>query len=258
MKKSVSFDYSGRVALITGGADGIGRATALAFAESGASVAVADCDTKKGEEILALLAERGKEGLFIQSDVSKPADVETLLESTLSRFGRLDFAFNNAGILGEQLLLAENNAENWNRVIGVNLTGVFLCMLHEIPALLRTGGGVIVNNASIVGTVAFPASAPYTASKHGVIGLTKTAALEYAKSNIRVNAVCPGFIGTKLLEGVGITPANEMGQTIAGMHPLGRFGTPEEIAGVILWLCSDQASFVTGHALLADGGYTAQ
>jgi NAD(P)-dependent dehydrogenase (short-subunit alcohol dehydrogenase family) len=181
-----------------------------------------------------------------------------MVQSTLRRFGRLDYAFNNAGILGEAKPLAELTPENWQRVIGANLTGVFLSLLHEIPALLKTGGGVIVNNASVLGTVATPGLAPYVAAKHGVIGLTKTAALEYGRQNIRVNAVCPGYVCTPLLDSAGLGTETEAGQSFAAMQALGRFASPEEIAAVVLWLCSDQASFVTGHALLADGGYSAQ
>lgn len=249
--------FSGKVALVTGAAAGIGRATALAFARERAKIILADVMAKEGEEAAQTIRKAGGEAMFIKTDVAKPADVERAVDQALENFGRLDFAFNNAGIEGRRATTAECTEENWDRVISINLKGVWLCLRQEIPVMRQQGGGAIVNNASIAGLVGFPGLPAYTASKFGVIGLTKAAALEYAKDGIRVNAVCPGVIHTAMVDRL-IEENPEMGAGISAGTPLGRMGKPEEIAEVVIWLCSDAASFVTGHALAADGGYVAQ
>ncbi|MDD2912535.1 MAG: SDR family oxidoreductase [Candidatus Bipolaricaulis anaerobius] len=249
--------FSGKVALVTGAAAGIGRATALAFAREGAKVVLADVLVKEGEEAAQAIRKAGGEAIFIKTDVSKPAEVERAVNQAIENFGRLDVAFNNAGIEGRRAPTADCAEETWDRVISINLKGVWLCLRQEIPAMVNQGGGAIVNNASIAGLVGFPGLPAYTASKFGVIGLTKAAALEYAKDGIRVNAVCPGVIHTAMVDRL-IQENPEMEAGLAAGTPLGRMGEPEEIAEVVTWLCSDAASFVTGHALAADGGYVAQ
>jgi NAD(P)-dependent dehydrogenase (short-subunit alcohol dehydrogenase family) len=248
----------GKVALVTGGASGIGRATALVFAKQGAKVVVADVSTQGGEETVRMIEDAGGEALFVKTDVSRTHDVEAMVSKTVETYGRLDHAFNNAGIEGAQAPTAEYPKEAWDRVISINLTGVWLCMKYEIQQMLKQEGGTIVNMSSILGKVGFANSPAYEASKHGVIGLTKAAALEYATAGIRVNAVCPGFIETPMLERAGILADPELREQIVNLHPVKRLGTPEEVAKAVLWLCSDAASFVTGHALLVDGGYVAQ
>jgi NAD(P)-dependent dehydrogenase (short-subunit alcohol dehydrogenase family) len=248
----------GKVALVTGGSSGIGRATAERFAERGVRVVVNDIDVEAGEKTIKKIQDDGGEAIFLRADVSKPADVEATIGQIMERYGRLDYAFNNAGIEGVQAYTASFPEEEWNRVLDVNLTGVWLCMREEIPVMLQTGGGAIVNNASILGLVGFANASAYVASKHAVVGLTKTAAIEYATRSIRVNAICPAFIETPMLERGGLTTDKEMLNLIAGLHPMKRLGTPMEIADAVIWLCSDEASFVTGHAMLVDGGYIAQ
>ena len=247
-----------KVALITGGSAGIGRATALAFAREGARVVIADVDVEGGEGTARLVRTAGGEALFVPTDVSRTTDVRTLVERTVATYGRLDYACNNAGIEGTQAPTADYPEEIWNRVININLTGVWLCMKYEIPQMLTQGGGVIVNMASILGTVGFPNAAAYVAAKHGLIGLTRTAAIEYAPRGIRVNAVCPAFIATPMLDRAGLLTNPEVYATLVNLHPIKRLGKPEEVAEAVIWLCSDAASFVTGHALLVDGGYIAQ
>jgi NAD(P)-dependent dehydrogenase (short-subunit alcohol dehydrogenase family) len=253
--------FSGKVALVTGAASGIGRATAVAFARAGARVVVADISEAGGQETVRMAQAAGGEGTFVRCDVSQPAQVETLVSAAVAAFGQLDCAVNNAGIEGVPAVTAEYPEDVWQRVIGINLTGQWLGMKHEITQMLAQGhGGAIVNMASILGVVGFATAAAYTAAKHGLIGLTQVAALEYADKGIRVNAVCPGFIDTPMVmdRGVGARTHPEVYQMLVGLHPMGRLGKPEEIAEAVLWLCSDVASFVTGHALLVDGGYTAR
>jgi len=204
-----------------------------------------------------MIRDQGGTAIHVTCDVSQDTDVAQLIDATVRTYGRLDYACNNAGIEGVQTPTADYPADQWDRVLAVNLTGVWLCMKHEIPAMLANGGA-IVNMASILGVVGFANAAAYTAAKHGVVGLTKVAAIEYATQGIRVNAVCPAFIATPMLERAGISPGTEMYAMVAGLHPIKRLGTPEEIAEAVLWLCSEKASFVTGHAMLVDGGYVAQ
>lgn len=251
-------DWKGKVALVTGAGSGIGKATAREFAKRGTAVVLADVAAEAGEQVAnELRRDFDARSLFVRCDVMRSTDVAALVDATMDRFGRLDFAFNNAGIEGKQALLDETSEADWDRTIAINLKGVWLCMKHELPAMLKNGGGAIVNCSSIAGLVGFPAIAPYVASKHGVLGLTKTAALEYAKRNVRVNAVCPGVIATPMIDRFSGGDATKAAALSAG-EPIGRMGRPEEIADAVLWLCSDESSFVTGHALAADGGWTAQ
>jgi NAD(P)-dependent dehydrogenase (short-subunit alcohol dehydrogenase family) len=246
-------DMSGKVAIVTGGSAGIGRATALAFADQGAAVLIADIDPR-GEKVAAEIEEQGGRAVFLHTDVSEPDDVERMVATTLERFGRLDYAFNNAGIEGTPAPVHEASPDNWHRTIAVNLTSVWLCMRAEIPAMLAGGGGAIVNCSSVAGLVGFPGMSAYVASKHGVVGLTKTAALEYATEGIRVNAVCPGVIATEMIDRF-TQGSDEALANLTASEPMGRLGTSEEIASAVLWLCSDGASFTTGQALAVDGGF---
>jgi NAD(P)-dependent dehydrogenase (short-subunit alcohol dehydrogenase family) len=251
--------FSGKVALVTGGASGIGRACAQLFASEGASVVVSDVALEGGHETVRLIEEDGGEAFFVEADVSKAAQVEALVGGTVEAYGHLDYAFNNAGIEGR---MATNTAdyleEDWDRVIAVNLKGVWLCMKHEIAHMLRRGGGSIVNNSSVEGLVGLQGTSAYAASKHGVVGLTKTAALEYAQSGIRVNAVCPGLIRTPMVERYTGGDAETEAQWAAIFEPVGRMGSSEEVAEAVVWLCSEAASFVTGHAMAVDGGFLAR
>jgi len=248
-------------ALVTGAAAGIGRATALTFAAQGANVVVSDVNAEGGKETVALIEQAGGTALFVHADVSNPTDVDALIAKTVASFGKLDCAVNNAGIEGKISAFAEQPENNFDTIIAVNLKGTFLCLQAEIEAMQKTGGGAIVNLASIAGLIGFPGLSPYVASKHGVIGLTKNAALEYATSDIRVNAVCPGGVDTRMLDSLadqstgGTQTSTEM---MAPLHPMGRIGTPQEIANLIVWLCSPLAAFVTGTAIPIDGGYVAQ
>lgn len=250
------FQFGGKVALITGATSGIGKATAQAFALCGARVVVSGINEAEGQAVVDQIKRNDGEAVFVQADVTSQEDVDHLIQETLSTYGRLDYAFNNAGIEGVTALTAESTEENWERVLSVNLTGVWRCMKAEIPHMLANGGGAIVNCSSVAGLVGFAGSAPYVASKHGIIGLTKSAALEYAALGIRINAVCPGVIDTPMVERV--THDNpEMEQQLISQEPIARMGTPEEIADAVLWLCSDSASFVVGHPLVVDGGMIA-
>ena len=246
-----------KVALVTGAGSGIGKATAAAFAKAGYAVALADVDDAAGDRLVADLREQSADCSFVRCDVSDEHDVRHLIERVVANHGRLDAAFNNAGIEGDNIPTAEGTAANFDRVIAVNLRGVWLCLREEIRQMLRQkGGGAIVNCSSVAGLIGLPGMSAYVASKHGVIGLTRTAALECARSNIRVNAVCPGAIQTPMLD-------RYMAQTEGGRaqmeatEPVGRIGDPAEIAAAVCWLCSSGASFTTGHALAVDGGWTA-
>ncbi len=247
--------FDGKVALVTGGSYGIGRATAVAFAKRGAKVVVVDWKEDKDNETIKLIKSAGGDALFVQCDVSGSNEVRDMIEKAIARFGRLDFAFNNAGIEGETAPTHECTEANWDKTIGINLKGVWLCMKHEIPQMLKAGKGVIVNCASIAGLSGFAGLPAYVATKHGVVGLTKSAALEYAKKGIRVNAVCPGVIHTAMIDRITGRDKEVEKQYIA-MEPIGRMGNPEEVAEAVIWLCSDAASFVTGIAMPVDGGFT--
>lgn len=248
---------NGKVALVTGASSGIGRATAMAFAQAGAHVVLADLNVQGAKDTEKLVIKEGVKCLFVQCDVSQVRQVENMVMKSVATFGRIDFAFNNAGIEGEQAVTADSTEENWDRVLDVNLKSVWACMKYEIAVMLKQGGGSIVNCASIAGLVGFPGIPAYVASKHGMVGLTKTAALEYVKQNIRVNAVCPGVIDTPMIARYTHGDKGIEGQ-LAAAEPIGRVGEPGEIAEAVLWLCSDRASFVTGIALPVDGGWVAQ
>ena len=249
---------SGKIALITGGGSGIGRATAIVFAREGAKVVIADYNRDGGEQTVKMIKSAGGEASFIEANVAVAKQAEAMVAKTVETYGRLDCAFNNAGIEGEMGgNIADCSEENWGRIIGINLTGVFLCMKYEIPQMLKQGGGSIVNTASAAGLIGLPGGTAYVASKHGVAGLTKSAALEYAKSGIRINAVCPGFIRTAMTERV-MDGGSISEEAMIAAEPIGRIGKPEEIANVVLFLCSEDASFVTGLPMPVDGGYVAQ
>lgn len=249
--------FQNQVALVTGGSFGIGRAACVAFAGRGAKVVIADWIEDQESTTLRLIQEAGSEGLFVQCDVSNGKDVKALIEKTIATFGRLDFAFNNAGIEGSLAPTHECTEENWDKTTGINLKGIWLCMHHEIQQMRKQGKGVIVNCASVAGLAGFPGLPAYVASKHGVVGLTKTAALENASAGIRVNAVCPGVIHTAMIDRV-TGQSKEVEKQYTAMEPIGRMGKPEEVAEAVVWLCSDAASFVTGDAMTVDGGFSAK
>jgi NAD(P)-dependent dehydrogenase (short-subunit alcohol dehydrogenase family) len=247
--------YTGKVAFVTGAANGIGRAAAVAFAREGASVVVADVSEQGNEETARMIEELGGRALAVRCDVSQAGDVEAALDKTIEAFGRLDIAFNNAGVEQPITAAADITEVEWDRIVDIDLRGVFLCMKCEIPLMLKQGRGAIVNTSSGAGVKGFAGQAAYAAAKHGIVGLTRSAALDYAHSKIRINAVCPGIVATPMMQRfTGGTPQGE--KRVIAQEPVGRMGTPEEIAEAVVWLCSDAASFVTGHAMVVDGGQT--
>jgi NAD(P)-dependent dehydrogenase (short-subunit alcohol dehydrogenase family) len=254
--ETLARELDGKVALVTGATSGIGRETAILFAKAGAKVVVSGRREPEGNETLELIRAAGGDGLFVQTDVSKASEVEALVQKAVEKFGRLDIAFNNAGIEGVWVPIARQSEEDFDRTIAINLKGVWLCLKYEIRQMLKQGsGGAIVNMASITGLVGGGGAAAYSASKHGVIGLTKSAALETARNAIRINAVCPAVIETPMEQRLFGAPA--VHKSVVGMHPIGRFGTPAEIAEGVLWMCSDRSSFMTGQSMVLDGGFLA-
>src|SRR5271165_6809889 len=252
----MTMELRGKVCIVTGGTSGIGRDTAILFAKAGVKVVVAGRREAEGKETVDLVHSAGGDGFFVKTDVSQAADVDALVRKTVERFGRLDIAFNNAGIEGSLTPIAEQSEEDWDRTIDINLKGVWLCLKYEIQQMLKQGhGGAIVNMASVAGLVGTAGAAAYSASKHGVLGLTKAAALETARSGIRINAVCPAAVETTMAERLYSSPA--VHKYVLGCHPIGRFGRPAEIAEAVVWMCSDRASFMTGQSLALDGGFLA-
>lgn len=249
-------DMNGKVAIVTGASSGIGKCVAEFYAREGSSVVLSDVNEELGREAANTIDPDGKSAIFFKADVSQPGDCEALVTATLEKFGRLDFACNNAGIGGEQNPTADYSVEGWQKVIGVNLSGVFYCMKYEIPAMLKSGGGAIINMTSILGQVSFLGAVGYVAAKHGVVGLTKNAAVEYSARGVRVNAVGPGFISTPMIQALEDNkPAYDQ---LVSLHPVGRLGKPEEVAELVIWLSSEKASFVTGAYYPVDGGYLAR
>lgn len=248
----------GKILLVTGASSGIGRATALAGAREGACIVVADLAAHTGAETVEMIKRQGGEAVFVRTDVTQAAQVEALVQAAVAAYGRIDCAHNNAGIEGELATTADYVEESWDRVMAVNLKGVWLCMKYEIPQMLQQGSGSIVNTSSLAGLVGARRMPAYVASKHGVAGLTKTAALEYARSGIRVNAVCPGFIHTSMVDRMFLGRRPDIADRLAAAEPIGRLGQPEEVAEAVVWLSSDAASFVTGHTMTIDGGLYAQ
>jgi NAD(P)-dependent dehydrogenase (short-subunit alcohol dehydrogenase family) len=248
-------DFDGKVAIVTGGSSGIGRSTAQLYARAGARVVVSDIDEDGGHETVRLLSDEGGQAEFVRADVGKPADCEKLVAATMEHYGRLDIACNNAGISGASAPTGEYGIDDWQRVIDINLSSVFYCMRYQIPAMLENDGGAIVNIASILGKVGFATAPAYTAAKHGVVGLTRTAALEYSAKGIRVNAVGPGFISTPLI--AQLEDDDDTKQMLVSKHAIGRLGKDMEVAALIAFLSSEQASFITGSYHAVDGGYLA-
>jgi NAD(P)-dependent dehydrogenase (short-subunit alcohol dehydrogenase family) len=252
----MSTELQNKVALVTGGTTGIGRDTAVLFAKAGAKVVVSGRRETEGKETSNLIRAAGGDGLFVKSDVSKSSDVQSLVQKTVEKFGRLDIAFNNAGIEGKWVPLIEQSLEDWDAVIDINLKGTWLCLKYEIQQMLKQGGGgTIVNMSSVAGLMGAAGAGVYCASKHGVIGLTRTAALEHAANGIRVNAVCPAVIETAMSDRAFADP--EANKRVLALHPIGRFGKPMEVAEAVLWLCSSKSSFMTGHYIVLDGGMLA-
>ncbi len=249
--------FAGKVALVTGGGSGLGRATAVAFAEGGANVLVADVDDLGGRETVDLVGNAGAEALFVRTDVTNPAEVTAMVAATVAAFGKLDYAVNNAGTTGAGGFTADYDMDDWHRTISLNLDSVFYCLRNEIPVMLGQGRGSIVNVASGAGLVGFAGLPAYVASKHGVVGLTRASALEYAAQGIRINCICPGSTRTPMLEGF-MGGDEKIEKMMRNAVPMRRLGRPEEIAAGIVWLCSDAASFVVGHALAVDGGSVIQ
>lgn len=249
--------FEGKVALVTGGASGLGRESALRLAREGARIMVTDLCAEEGEETAAMISKAGGEARFIRANVTIAAEVEAMVGETIRYFGRLDFALNNAGIDGVRARAADYPEDIWRQVIETNLTGVFLCMKYELPQMVKQGGGAIVNLSSVAGVTGFPGHAAYTASKHGVIGLTKTAALDYARKKIRVNAICPAYTRTPMVERMA-KEFPDLEQKLIERVPMGRLGEPGEIAGAVIYLFSDAATFITGHSLILDGGIMAE
>jgi NAD(P)-dependent dehydrogenase (short-subunit alcohol dehydrogenase family) len=252
-----SGQFDGKVALVTGGSSGLGRATAIAFAEGGAKVLVADVNDRMGKETVDLVAAAGSEALYLQTDVTNPGEVTAMVAAAVAAFGSLDYAVNNAGTTGKGGLTADYDMDDWRRTIALNLDSVFYCLRNEIPVMLSQGGGAIVNVASGAGLVGFAGLPAYVASKHGVVGLTRASALEYAGQGIRINCICPGSTRTPMLEGF-MGGDEKIEKMMRNAVPMRRLGRPEEIAAGIVWLCSDAASFVVGHALAVDGGAVIQ
>ena len=257
-RMTLTHDFRNRTALVTGGGSGIGQAAALGFATAGARVVVADLKQDAIDKTVEQIRKAGGEAAGVVVDVSREDQIKAMVQAAVREFGGLDIAVNNAGIGGPSAPVAEYPTDGWQKVLDVNLTGVFLGMKHQIPRILERDGGAIVNVSSILGYVGFATSSAYVAAKHGVIGLTRAAALEYAAKGVRINAISPGFIETPLLSGAGITKGNDVHQHLVSQHPIGRLGTSEEIAQAILWLSSDHARFIHGHALAVDGGYLAR
>ena len=249
-------ELEGKVGIVTGGTSGIGRDAAVLFAKAGAKVVVAGRREAEGKETVDMVRAAGGEGLFVKTDVAKAADVHALVQKTVEKFGRLDVAFNNAGVEGAWIPIAEQAEQDWDHVIDINLKGTWLSLKYEIQQMLKQGGGgAIVNMASVAGLMGSAGAATYCASKHGVMGLTKAAALENARNGIRVNVVCPAVIETPMAERAFADPA--FNKFVLGLHPIGRFGKPMEIAEAVLWMCSDRASFMTGQSIVLDGGFLA-
>lgn len=246
-----------KVAIITGASAGIGRVTAVALAKEGIRVSLAARRDKEGEETLRLVKESGGEGIFVRTDVSNEDDVRKLVEKTVEQYGRLDYAFNNAGVVEDPAPFTSKTSSQFDKIMNVNVKGIWLSMKYQIPQMLKNGGGALVNNSSVFGVIANPQLPFYTASKHAVLGLTKAAALEYAKAGVRINAIAPGAIETEMME-QSIGNDKQLREALVALHPIGRAGKPEEIANAVIWLLSDKASFLTGHTLVVDGGWVSR